>query len=150
MFFVPMMQRYASDKSPITEDASLYAGAMVIETERPMSEMEQVARKTLAAINPNLTVVKFQTFDDQIADRFAEERMVARLTQLFGALALRRDGVRGGAADAGDWDSHGAGRAARYGGRHDSARGGDPGGDRAGDRGSGGDAFGAVRKDAAV
>ena len=88
MFFVPMMQRYASDKGPIEQDSSLYAGAMVIETERPMSEMEQVARKTLAAINPNLTVVKFQTFDEQIADRFAEERMVARLTQLFGALAL--------------------------------------------------------------
>jgi ABC-type antimicrobial peptide transport system permease subunit len=53
-----------------------------------MSDMESLARKTLAAINPNLTVVKFQTFDDQIADQFTEERMVARLTVLFGALAL--------------------------------------------------------------
>ncbi|MBV9780943.1 MAG: ABC transporter substrate-binding protein, partial [Acidobacteriaceae bacterium] len=33
-------------------------------------------------------VVKFQTFDQQIADQFTEERMVARLTTLFGALAL--------------------------------------------------------------
>jgi ABC-type antimicrobial peptide transport system permease subunit len=32
--------------------------------------------------------VKFQTFQQQIADRFTDQRMVARLTELFGALAL--------------------------------------------------------------
>jgi predicted permease len=88
MYFVPIMQRERSDKEPIEEDMSLYAGAIVIETERPMSDMETIARRTLGTINPNLTVVKFQTFDEQIADRFTEERMVARLTMLFGALAL--------------------------------------------------------------
>jgi len=50
--------------------------------------MEKRAATTLGGINPNLTVVKFQTFSEQIADRFTEERMVARLTMLFGALAL--------------------------------------------------------------
>jgi ABC-type antimicrobial peptide transport system permease subunit len=88
MFFVPIMQRYASDKDPIEKDTSLYAGAMVLETARPMNDLEATARKTLAGINPNLTVVKFQTFDEQIADRFTEERMIARLTTLFGGLAL--------------------------------------------------------------
>ena len=77
-----------SDKGPITEDTSLYAGTMVLETARPMSDMEAITRKTLGGINPNLTVVKFQTFDEQIAERFTEERMVARLTALFGGLAL--------------------------------------------------------------
>jgi len=33
-------------------------------------------------------VVKFQTFEQQIADCFNDERMIARLTMLFGALAL--------------------------------------------------------------
>jgi len=88
MFFVPIMQRYASDKDPIEKDMSLYAGAIVVETARPMSDMEVIARKTLAGINQNLTVAKFQTFDEQIADRFVEERMISRLTTLFGALAL--------------------------------------------------------------
>jgi ABC-type antimicrobial peptide transport system permease subunit len=32
--------------------------------------------------------VKFQSFDAQIADRFNDDRMIARLTELFGALAL--------------------------------------------------------------
>jgi macrolide transport system ATP-binding/permease protein len=88
MFFVPVMQRYASDKGPMVEDMSLYAGAIVIATARPMSDMEAIARRTLAGINPNLTVTKFQTFDEQIADRFTEERLVSRLTTLFGRLAL--------------------------------------------------------------
>jgi predicted permease len=88
MYFVPMMQRYPSNKDPIEDDTSLYAGAMVIETERPMNDMEKLAQTTLGSINPNLSIVKFQTFDQQIAERFTEERMVARLTMLFGALAL--------------------------------------------------------------
>jgi ABC-type antimicrobial peptide transport system permease subunit len=50
--------------------------------------MEALAQKTLASINPNLTVVKFQTFEEQIAERFSQERMISRLTMLFGALAL--------------------------------------------------------------
>jgi macrolide transport system ATP-binding/permease protein len=88
MYFVPIMQRPAASKEPIDDDVSLYAGAIVLHTERPMSDIEQLARRTLASINPNLTVVKFQTFDQQIADRFGDERMIARLTILFGALAL--------------------------------------------------------------
>jgi len=88
MFFVPMMQRPATEKEPIDKDTSLYAGALVLYTARPMDDMERLARTTLAGINPNLAVVKFQTLDEQIADRFTQERMVARLTALFGGLAL--------------------------------------------------------------
>jgi macrolide transport system ATP-binding/permease protein len=88
MYFVPMMQRPANSKQPIENDESLYAGAMVLETERPMSDMEKLTRRTLAGINPNLSIVKFQTLEEQIADRFTEDRMIAQLTMLFGALAL--------------------------------------------------------------
>jgi macrolide transport system ATP-binding/permease protein len=88
MYFQPLMQRALSVKDPIEKDDSLYAGAIVLETARPMSDMESLARSTLASINPNLAVVTFQTFDAQIADRFTDERLVARLTALFGALAL--------------------------------------------------------------
>jgi len=87
MVFVPTAQRPAS-AGPIEKDGSMYAGAIVLETDRPMSEMETVTRRTLAGINPNLTIVKFQTFDQQIADRFTEERLLSRLTTMFGGLAL--------------------------------------------------------------
>jgi ABC-type antimicrobial peptide transport system permease subunit len=88
MYFVPMMQRPASEKGPIEKDESLFAGAISIATDRPMNDMETLARRTLAAINPNLAVVKFQTFEEQIGDRFSEEKMISRLTMLFGGLAL--------------------------------------------------------------
>lgn len=88
MYFVPLMQRPPSDKDPIEKDDGLYAGAIVLQTAAPINNMESLARTTLASINPNLSVVKFQTFDAQIADRFNDDRMIARLTMLFGALAL--------------------------------------------------------------
>ncbi len=88
MYFVPILQRGASEQDPISKDISLYAGALVIQTSHPMSDMEKIAARTLSGINPNLTVVKFQTFDQQIADRFNDDRMIAQLTSLFGGLAL--------------------------------------------------------------
>jgi ABC-type antimicrobial peptide transport system permease subunit len=47
-----------------------------------------LTRKTLAGINPNLAVVKFQTFQDQISDQFSGERLTSRMILLFGALSL--------------------------------------------------------------
>jgi macrolide transport system ATP-binding/permease protein len=88
MYFVPITQRPAHTDEPITDDMSMYAGAIVIQTDHPVNDMEKLAQRTLSGINPNLTIVKFQTFDQQIADRFTEERMIARLTSLFGGLAL--------------------------------------------------------------
>jgi len=88
MYFVPLPQRPPSATSPIETDETMYAGAIVLETNRPLPNMEGLARKTLASINSNLSVVKFQSFDAQIADQFSEARMLSRLTTLFGGLAL--------------------------------------------------------------
>ena len=89
MAFIPLMQRPASDKNvPIEKDDGLYASGIVLETERPMEDMESLARRTLASINPNLALVKFQTFNAQIADRFNDDRLLSQLTMLFGGLAL--------------------------------------------------------------
>ena len=90
MYFLPMTQRIpeSARRRPIEQDTGLYAGAIVIQTDRLMDNMESIARQTLAAINPNLSVVKFQTFDEQIADRFTQDRMITRLMTLFSILAL--------------------------------------------------------------
>jgi predicted permease len=88
MYFVPMTQRPTSSDEPVEKDLSMYAGAIVVQTDRPIAGMEKLALTTLAGINPNLTIVKFQTFQQQIDDRFTEERLIARLTSLFGGLAL--------------------------------------------------------------
>ena len=88
MYFVPLTQRPATSEDPIEKDLSMYAGAIVVETSRPENNMEKLALSTLASINPNLTIVRFETFQQQIDARFTEERLIARLTSLFGALAL--------------------------------------------------------------
>jgi macrolide transport system ATP-binding/permease protein len=90
MYFIPMTQRIpeSARRRPIEQDTGLYASAIVIQTGRPMDNMQAIARQSLSAINPNLSVVKFQTFDEQIADRFTEDRMITRLMTLFGILAL--------------------------------------------------------------
>lgn len=88
MYFVPLLQRAPSNKTPIDEDDQMYVGAFVLKTSHTMPDMESVTRRTLAQINPNLAVVRFQTFDAQIADQFTDDRMLSRLTMLFGMLAL--------------------------------------------------------------
>jgi macrolide transport system ATP-binding/permease protein len=88
MYFTPLLQRAGRDKGPIEDDDGMYVGAFVLKTSHPISNMETLTRQTLSQINPNLAVVQFQTFDAQIADQFTDDRMLARLTMLFGALAL--------------------------------------------------------------
>lgn len=89
MYFIAPVQRPPSAaKEPIEQDQSLYPGAIVIQTDRPISNMAALTQRTLASINPNLTIVRFDTFDEQIAAQFNNDRLLARLTMLFGMLAL--------------------------------------------------------------
>jgi predicted permease len=93
MYFLPLTQRAgsASDPNPdntIDKDLSMFAGALVIQTAHPIPGFEKIVGDTLAGINPNLTIIKFQTFQQQIDDQFIQERLIARLTSLFGLLAL--------------------------------------------------------------
>jgi predicted permease len=70
------------------EMRSLFISAMVLNFNAPKQNVEGLVRRTLADIDPNLTVVNLQTFDAQVAGNFDEERIVAQLTGLFGVLAL--------------------------------------------------------------
>ena len=88
MYFTPITQRPPSADGPLEEDTSFYASTIVVSTSHPVPEMESIARRTLSSINPNLAVVRFQTFSAQIADNFVEERMISRLMLIFGGLAL--------------------------------------------------------------
>ncbi len=91
MYFLSLTQPAGNSADPdykLSEDQSMYAGAIVIQTARPIPGFEKIVGDTLSSINPNLSIVKFQTFQQQIDDRFIEERLIARLTSLFGLLAL--------------------------------------------------------------
>jgi predicted permease len=91
MYFLSLSQpagNFADPDYRLDKDQSMYAGAIVIQTSHPIPGFEKIVGDALASINPNLTIVKFQTFQQQIDDRFISERLIARLTSLFGMLAL--------------------------------------------------------------
>jgi macrolide transport system ATP-binding/permease protein len=87
MYFTPMLQQSRSNP-PKTLDASLYAEAIVLQMKGLTPGLEAQVRKTLASVDPNLTVDSYRTFAQQIHGNFNAERMVTRLTLLFGLLAL--------------------------------------------------------------
>ena len=70
------------------ETQSMFIDAIIINFRAPQQNAEELLRRTLASIDPNLTVVDIRTFDAQVAGNFTQDRLVARLTTLFGILAL--------------------------------------------------------------
>jgi ABC-type lipoprotein release transport system permease subunit len=50
--------------------------------------LEPVVRKGIAEVDPNLTVLRMVSFDEQVARNFNQERLIARLAEVFGLLAL--------------------------------------------------------------
>jgi ABC-type antimicrobial peptide transport system permease subunit len=45
-------------------------------------------RRALQQINPDITIRRLTTYDDQVSSYFTQQRLVVRLTTIFGALAL--------------------------------------------------------------
>jgi macrolide transport system ATP-binding/permease protein len=86
MYFRPMLQ--VAHTEPQDDIRSLYSGAIMLQMKGPVVGLESQVRRTLASINPNLTVVNFNTFEGQIDGLFSQDRMIARLTLMFGVLAL--------------------------------------------------------------
>jgi predicted permease len=50
--------------------------------------LQPMVQRTLASVDPNLTVIRAITFDEQVSRNFNSDRLVARLTTLYGLLAL--------------------------------------------------------------
>jgi predicted permease len=91
VFLRPLAQTFAgyheSDMMRV-ETQSLFLHAMLLNFNAPQPNVEGLIRRTLAAIDPNLTVADLRSFDAQVAGNFDEERLIAQLTSLFGILAL--------------------------------------------------------------
>jgi ABC-type antimicrobial peptide transport system permease subunit len=61
---------------------------MILRFQGPQQDVDTLVRRTMAAIDPNLTVVDLRPLDSQVAGNFNQERLIAKLTSLFGILAL--------------------------------------------------------------
>jgi len=91
MYFRPLTQAMTGlteANAIMAEGRSLYINSVTLHFQRPPQDLDAMVRRTLANINPNLTVQDLHSLDYQVADNFTQERLVARLTMLFGLLAL--------------------------------------------------------------
>ena len=70
------------------ETQSMFIDAIIVNFKRPTQNADELLRRTLASVDPNLTVVDLRTFDSQVANNFTQDRLIARLTTLFGIVAL--------------------------------------------------------------
>jgi len=70
------------------EDTSHYLKAIVLMTEGNVPGLEPQVRHALAQANPDLAVIDFMTFAAQVEGNFTQQAMLAKLTSLFGLLAL--------------------------------------------------------------
>ena len=91
MYFRPMAQLNRNVREPnsfMAESRSIYPNSITVQYAGDAASLESMARRTLASINPDLTIVSFKSLDYQVADNFNQERLISRLTGLFGLLAL--------------------------------------------------------------
>jgi predicted permease len=91
VYLRPMTQQFTGFKSKqeaTGETRSMFADSVLLRFNRPQQQVEQVVRRTLRSIDPNLTITRLTTFDDQVANNFTQDRLLARLTSLFAILAL--------------------------------------------------------------
>ena len=91
MFFVPLAQNVAYENGDIMQRVELrshFIGGIMLTTNLSPGALEPVLTKTLADLDPNLTITSVRTMQQQVAIRFDQERAVASLAGLFGLVAL--------------------------------------------------------------
>ena len=90
IFFVPLAQRvhYNEPLMQTVEDATHFIGGAVLQLHGSMEGLEPQVRQVLSDVDPNLTLLKVQTLQEQVDSEFDQQRAVAQMTGLFGILAL--------------------------------------------------------------
>lgn len=91
MFFLPAQQwvKYDDPDMGMFERVShTKLNAIELRTMGSVPGLEAQVRHVIAQVNPDLTVIDFQTFAEQVEGNFNQQSMIAQLTSLFGLLAL--------------------------------------------------------------
>ena len=91
VFLRPLSQQYLGYTVPeaiSSEKISMFVGSVIVHFTRPQQDAEALVRHTLDSIDPNLSVFHFVPYDSEVAENFNQDRLIARLTRLFGVLAL--------------------------------------------------------------
>lgn len=91
MFFVPMAQWVGYQQDPLMQKLELrshFIEGLMLVTHTPPGVLEPLLRRTLAELDPNLTVIGVRTMQQQVDLSFDQQRAVASLASLFGIVAL--------------------------------------------------------------
>lgn len=86
-FFLPFLQMPKDPKLSFFVGAD-YIGDIELHVAGKPESVEAQVRRTLANINPNLTIQEMLSLSQQLDLNFNQDKLIARLTELFGFLAL--------------------------------------------------------------
>jgi predicted permease len=86
-FFMPFLQMSKDPKLSFMV-GSHYIGDIELRVAGNPQNLNAAVRGTLAGIDPNLTILDLLTMNEQVTRNFNQDRLIARLTELFGGLAL--------------------------------------------------------------
>jgi len=91
MFFRPLSQWQHELKDPTAvsiETQSHYVGSIIMKFRDTPRNLGALVSAALERVDPNLTVIDLHSLDFQLEGTFNQERLIARLTTLFGLLTL--------------------------------------------------------------
>jgi predicted permease len=90
IFFVPLRQRvhYDAELMQTIDDSTHFIEGAVLQLHGSMDGLESQVRRVLSEVDPNLTLLDIQGLQEQVDSNFDQRRAVARMTGLFGVLAL--------------------------------------------------------------
>ncbi len=90
MFYVPLAQTvdYKHELLKKIELRSHFISGIMLATHASPGTLEPLLTRTLADVDPNLTITSIRTLQEQVNFRFNQERAVASLAGLFGVVAL--------------------------------------------------------------
>jgi predicted permease len=91
MFFRPLSQWQHTLMDPTAvsvETQSHYINSITLSFHGQPRDLDKTVRSTLTGVDPNLAVIDLRSLDDQMTGNFNQERLVGRMTTLFGLLTL--------------------------------------------------------------
>jgi predicted permease len=89
-FFLPYLQHveYSDPADAGGEATSQRIASIELHVSGNPENLESTVRRTLGELDPDMTVIRMTSFDEQVSEAFNQERLLARMTLLLAILAL--------------------------------------------------------------
>jgi ABC-type antimicrobial peptide transport system permease subunit len=90
MFFLPAVQhtRYTKAEDIASENGAHYLSNLVLSVSGKPDHLETQVRHAISEVDPNLSLIDFTDYEEMLHRDFSRQDMIAKLTLMFGVLAL--------------------------------------------------------------